>query len=250
MKGIVTMSWRASPAELYQPKSCLSGTSCWSAPGPFGSRLLYYFHRVSQKCPSHRSPGSKTLGGHLGRWPSKLCSDSPIPASPCLCFPCTVPHRRKKRPQCDPSSPRPGGVHTSPVQSSDMLSLGWCGAGTSGRWTPVATSVQTHCLLPSGLALLFSWGSLSRCPSFCCGQWLHSPQGYPPGAKMGCYWWHWGFHIWFCPFQGLSSVLFHIIKSTPAVSFLGKLVREKVNHQLPVTLRHFYNKDGFHQSIV
>ena len=47
-----------------------------------------------------------------------------------------------------------------------------------------------------------------------------------------------------------ASVLLHIIKLTPAESFLGKLVREKVNHQLPVALRHFYNKDGFHQSIV
>jgi len=60
-----------------------------------------------------------------------------------------------------------------------------------------------------------------------------------------------GFHIWFCPFWGgLSSVLFHIIKLTAAVSFLGKLVRQKVNHQLSVALRRFYKKDGFHQSIV
>ena len=191
MKGIVTMSWKASPAELYQPKSCPSGTSGWSAPGPFGSWLLYCFHRVSQKSPSRHSPGSKALGGHLGKWPSKLWFDSPIFASNCLCFLCIVSHRRKKRP-CDPSLPRPRRVHTLPAQSSDMLSLWWCGAGTSGRWMSVGTSVQTGCLSPSGFALLLSWGSLSGRPSFCCGQWLHSPQGYLPGAKMDCHWWHLG----------------------------------------------------------
>lgn len=74
--------------------------------------------------PSRRSPGSKALGGRSGKWPSKLQSDSPIPASPCLRFPRTVPHRRRKRPQCDPSSPHPGRVHSLPAQSSDMLSLG------------------------------------------------------------------------------------------------------------------------------
>ena len=224
MKGIVTMSWRASPAELYQPKSCLSGTSGWSAPGPFGSWLLYCFHRVSQKCSSRRSPGSKALGGHLGKWPSKLWSDSPIPASPCLCFLRSVPPKEKKA--MSPSSPRPGRVHTFLVQSSDMLSLGWCGAGTSGRWMSVGTSVWTHCLSPSGFALLLSWGSLSRHPSFCCGQWLHSPQAICQVPRWVVIDGIWGFHIWYCPFWALSSVLFHIIKLTPVVSFLGKLVRE------------------------
>ena len=141
---------------------------------------------------SHRrSLGSKALGGYLGKWPLKLWPDSPILISPCLCLSCIVSHWRRKRPQCDPSSPRDlGRVHSLPVQSSDMLSLGWCGAGTSGRWMPVGTSVQTHCLPPSGLALLLPWGSLPWHPSFCCGQWLHSLQGYLPGARTGCHWWH------------------------------------------------------------
>ena len=224
MKGIVIMCWRASPAEPYQPQSRPSGTSGWSALGPFGSWLLYCFHRVSQKCSSRRSPGSKALGGHLGKWPSKLWSDSPIPASPCLCFLRSVPPKEKKA--MSPSSPRPGRVHTFLVQSSDMLSLGWCGAGTSGRWMSVGTSVWTHCLSPSGFALLLSWGSLSRHPSFCCGQWLHSPQAICQVPRWVVIDGIWGFHIWYCPFWALSSVLFHIIKLTPVVSFLGKLVRE------------------------
>ena len=190
MKGIVTMSWRSSPAEPYQPQSSPSGTSGWSTLGPCGSGLLYCFHRVPQKCPSRRSPGSKTLGGHLGKCPSKLWSDSPIPASPCLCFPCIVSHRREKKATMPPQF--------TPSQKSSYTTcskLWYAVPGVIWSWDIRSLNVWWYLSsnsLPASLRACFTvaMGITSQCPSFCCGQGLHSPQGYPPGARMGCHWWH------------------------------------------------------------
>ena len=113
---------------------------------------------------------------------------------------------------------------------------------------PVGTSVQTHCL-PLRACFTAAMGITSRVSKLLL--WPVAP--FTAGLSARC---QDGL-----PLMALrvsisdsvpsgASVLEHIIKLTPAVSFLGKLVREKVNHQLPVALRHFYNKDGLHQSIV
>ena len=169
--------------------------------------------------------------------------DSPIPASPCLCFPCIVSHRRRKRPHVTP-------VHHCLFKA--LICYPW-GDVELGHQVAECSSVPQfklivclpqgllHCYhgdhFPSMQASAVASGSIHRRVICQVPGWVAID-----GAA--------DFHIWFCPFWGLSSVHFHITKLTLAVSFLGKLVREKVNHQLPVVLRHFYNKDGFHQSII
>ena len=230
MKGIVTMSWKASPAELYQPKSCPSGTSGWSAPGPFGSWLLYCFHRVSQKSPSRHSPGSKALGGHLGKWPSKSWPDSPIPASPCLCFSCIAPHEGEKGHIATPVHPVPEEFIYYLFKA--LICCPW-GDAELGRQVAECLLVPQFKLiagLPQGLLycchgdhFLGIQASAVASGSIHCGAICQVP-GWVATDGTG------GFHIWLSPFWGLSSVFFHTTKRTPAVSFLGKLVREKVNH--------------------
>ena len=230
MKEIVIMSWRASPAEPYQPQSCPSGTSGWKALGPFVSWLLYCFRRVPQKCPSFNSPWSMALGGYLGKWPSKLWSDSPILASPCLCFSCIVSHRRRKRPHATPVSPVPEESISYLFEALICCPWGDVELGRQVTECPSVPQFKLIACLPQGL--------LHRChgdqfpgiqaSAVDSGSIHHRAVCQVPGwvAIDGIG----GFRIWFCPFWGLSSVFFHITKLTPAVSFLGKLVREKVNH--------------------